>query len=338
MTRPLLAAAFALLSGVPVPIAAQAAPVDSVRMLRVLGALAHDSMEGRGFGTEGGARARALLVDELRARGIAPLVRDYVQPLALRATSGRERHGGNVLAVVPGARVPDRYLVISAHYDHIGTRGGVIFNGADDNASGVAVALELASALAARPLAHSVILAFVDGEEAGLRGTRAFLEAELVPDSAIVLNVNLDMVGRNDRCELWVAGTHHYPQLRELVAGVAARSELIVRAGHDTGSGRDDWTGASDHAVFHARGIPFLYFGVEDHADYHRPSDDPDGIQPGFITRAARTVLDAVRSADEWLVAPGPSDRSPTLPTGSSGCGGQASSRSNTMTSSSTGR
>jgi Zn-dependent M28 family amino/carboxypeptidase len=119
-----------------------------------------------------------------------------------------------------------------------------------------------------------------------------------------VLNVNMDMVGRNDAGELYVAGTHHYPQLLPFVERVAADAEVRLIPGHDTPNPErrsDDWTGSSDHGAFHAQGIPFLYFGVEDHPDYHRPTDELAGIQPGFYARAVRTVLAAVRLLDAGL-------------------------------------
>ena len=75
---------------------------------------------------------------------------------------------------------------------------------------------------------------------------------------------------------------------------------MRLRFGHDrAGPTPDhDWTLQSDHGVFHRAGIPFVYFGVEDHEDYHRPSDEPDSITPAFFVGAARTILDAVRALD----------------------------------------
>lgn len=293
--------ALLLLLAAPVAAPAQEAQVDSARMLHVLGALAHDSMGGRRLGSPESLRARQLLVRELERRGIEPLGADYLQHFSVPSRGGAPRQGTNVLGVIRGTVAPGRYIVVSAHYDHLGTRDGRIYNGADDNASGTAAALEVASSLRARPPAHSVIIALFDGEEAGLRGARAFTDAPPVPLAAIALNINLDMVGRNDAGELYVAGTHPYPQLRAIVDAVRARSEVILRMGHDSGGGMANWTAASDHAAFHERGIPFLYFGVEDHVDYHRESDDAERIQAGFFVRATRTIIAAVRAADGWL-------------------------------------
>src|SRR5690606_11353073 len=139
-----------------------------------------------------------------------------------------------------------------------------------------------------------------DAEEGGLRGARAFVAAPPVPLDSIRLNVNLDMVGRNARGELYVAGLHHYPFLTPIVSAVQAEAEIRVLPGHDDPSlGADDWTSQSDHGAFHEKGIPFLYFGVEDHPDYHRPTDTFDHIMPGFFVDAVEAVLTAVLVADE---------------------------------------
>lgn len=114
----------------------------------------------------------------------------------------------------------------------------------------------------------------------------------------------MDMIGRNDAGELYVAGTHHYPHLLPFVQRMAASAELILIPGHDTPNPArpsDDWTSASDHGAFHAVNIPFLYFGVEDHPDYHRPTDRFERIQPGFHARAVRTVLTAAKLLDAEL-------------------------------------
>jgi Zn-dependent M28 family amino/carboxypeptidase len=277
-----------------------AAAIDSARLLRDLGVLAHDSMEGRATGTPGNARARAFLERAFAERGIQPFGASYLQSFTF-VRRDNTLQGVNVIGVVRGTELPEQYIVVTAHYDHIGIRNGEIYNGADDNASGVAALLAFGEHFAQSPPRHSIIFAALDAEEMSLQGARAFVANPPVPRSSIVLNVNMDMVGRNDANELYVAGTYHYPQLLPIVEVVAAGAEVRLIPGHDR-PGRepgDDWTNLSDHGVFHAAGIPFLYFGVEDHPDYHRPTDTVDGIQPAFYNRAARTILTALRLLDQ---------------------------------------
>jgi Zn-dependent M28 family amino/carboxypeptidase len=146
-----------------------------------------------------------------------------------------------------------------------------------------------------------MVFALWDAEEVGHLGSRAFVADPPIPLTSIAVNVNLDMVSRNDRDELYAAGAHHYPAMRPVLDSLAPHSAVLLRFGHDSGGGRDDWTGQSDHASFHAAKIPFVYFGVEDHPDYHRPTDDFERILPGFYVRAVRTIGGFLERLDRTL-------------------------------------
>ncbi len=294
----LLAGALAL-GGLIAPLLVSAqgvAAVDTAGLMATVRVLAADSMEGRRIGTPGGARARAYLLRRLAALGVSPLVAGYQEPFRVTDSTG----GVNLLGLIPGTRYPGRYIVLSAHYDHVGIKGGQIYNGADDNASGTAAVLAIAEALERTPLSHSVIVALLDGEESGLLGAKAFLAAKPVPVEAIALNVNLDMVSHSDSGDLWAAGTAQTPALRPVLDSLATVAPVHLRFGHDRAgvAGQQDWTNDSDHGPFHAAGIPFIYFGVEDHKDYHRPTDDPETITPAFFGRAVGTMLAALRRLD----------------------------------------
>jgi hypothetical protein len=278
------------------------AAIDSARLMRDISVLAHDSMEGRLVGTPGSVRAQAFLIRSFAGIGLEQLGESYSHPFTF--TRQQQITGVNIVGMVRGTVRPDRYIVVTAHYDHLGIRDGQIYNGADDNASGTAGLISIADYFARNAPRHSMLFVAFDAEEGGLRGARTFVADPPVPQQSMVLNVNMDMIGRNDAGELYVAGTHHYPQLLPLVQRVAADAPVTLIPGHDTPNPArpsDDWTGSSDHAAFHAVGIPFLYFGVEDHPDYHRPTDTIEGIQPGFYVRAVRTVLSALKLLDTEL-------------------------------------
>ncbi len=279
--------------------AAAASRLDGARMLGAVGVLAHDSMEGRATATPGIARARRWLLAEFAAIGLEPPEGGYGQPFAIGARSGSPQ-GVNLVGVIPGRRRPERVLVLGAHYDHLGIRRASIHNGADDDASGVAAVLELARWFRAHPPASTVVVALFDAEEAGSVGSEAFVRSPPIPLDRVAAMVNLDMVGRNAANELWIAGTAHWPKLVPVAETAGGRSALTVRLGHDRPgvAGVADWTFASDHGSFHQAGIPFLYFGEEDHADYHRPTDDVERIQPAFLLGAAETVLAALLVLD----------------------------------------
>ena len=265
--------------------------IDVEGLLRDVSVLAHDSMEGRFAGTPGNERARRYIVAQLDSLGI---------PAAPRGRTAAFSSGVNLLGLVQGTAVSDRYVVVSAHFDHLGVRNGETYNGADDNASGTAAVLALAELFAAAPPRHSFLFVLFDAEETGLRGAQAFVDDPPVPRESIAMNVNLDMVSRSAAGELYAAGTYHYPSLEPFVDEVAARSPISLIKGHDSPGlpAGDDWTEASDHGPFHAAGIPFIYFGVEDHEGYHQPTDDFEAITPEFFADAVATVADFLRVID----------------------------------------
>jgi len=306
--RGVAAAAVAVASAISVTTSLHAQSVTAsdattARIMQRLGALAADSMEGRRAGTAGSVRARAWIVAELTAMGAKPIGSSYAMPITLRARAGSDTSGANIVARIPGKNSSGPVLVLSAHYDHLGVRNGEIFNGADDDASGCVALLTIAERLLREPPEHDVILAFFDAEESGMVGSKAFVNAPPVPIERIALNINLDMVARQDGKALWVSGTSHTPSLKPIAEVAAKTSAVTIRFGHDTKDLKpgDDWTGSSDHAAFHSKGIPFLYLGVEDHADYHKSGDDADKVDPAFYRGTVEFAYALVRAADAKL-------------------------------------
>lgn len=287
----------------PAPAAPEvSAPAD--KLLDDVRILSADDMQGRLVGSEGGAKARAYLVGRLAELGIAPALGGAVEQPFQTSRGGKAVTGVNLLGVINGTGGSHRALVLMAHYDHVGVQGGQIFNGADDNASGVAVLLSVAASLTQEAPLHDVILALVDGEEGGLSGARA-----MVADPAFqplldrtILAVNLDMVSRSDKNELYAAGAFRFPALKPYLQEIVAAAPVTLKLGHDNpAQGKDDWTTQSDHMAFHQIGKPWVYFGVEDHPDYHQPSDDFAAIPEDFFRRSAKTVELAVRTFDRQL-------------------------------------
>lgn len=300
MTRRTLVPALVLLAAAAAPLAGQVAgqaTVDADALMRDLSILAHDSLEGRAPGSPGSRGARAHIEARLASMGLVVAADTFQLPQGDDAVEAV-----NVWATIPGTHHPDRYLVLTAHHDHLGVREGDIYNGADDNASGTAAVLALAEVLARAPPRHSVVVALLDAEESGLAGARRFVAAPPVPLEHVLMNVNLDMVARSEG-ELWAVGTTQYPALRPLVEAVEPEPPVFIRFGHDTEAdqGSDDWVMASDHAAFHREGIPFLYFGVADHPDYHRPTDDVEAVDPAFYVAAVETLRRVLETLDGAL-------------------------------------
>ncbi len=286
------------------PAGVQTATIDGAQLLRDLGTLSADDMEGRLPGTPGGAKARAYILRRFKEAGIQPIGDSYERPFAFRGRGdSTDRSGVNIVGVVRGRREPERFLVVTAHFDHLGVRNGQVFNGADDNASGVAALLAVAARVSANKPEHSVVFAALDAEESGLNGAKAFMRDPPVAREAIVMNVNLDMVARDEKNILFATGTFQYPFLKAYLKDVA-RPPVVLRLGHDgTNPKEDDWTKDSDHYPFHEAGIPFIYFGVEDEAQHHKATDDAETVTKEFFIGAANTILAAIRTFDANLEA-----------------------------------
>lgn len=283
---------------------ANVSPVLVSDPLEITRVLAADDMEGREAGTAGGEKAREWLLVQMRARPFELVVEDFQHVFEFAPRIDEPTITGvNLIGLIPGTSVGEGPLmVVTAHYDHVGVRGGEVFNGADDNASGVAGALAIADHFFANPPEHDVVIALLDAEEKGLRGAYAMMEDEIIEQDRIALNVNLDMLSKNDMRELYAAGSYHTPSLRPLLDDLALNVPVVLKQGHDRPElGFDDWTLQSDHGVFHRVGIPFVYFGVEDHPDYHQPTDVYETIPEAFFVDSVRTVVAAAEVFDAEL-------------------------------------
>ena len=292
---------------------ASAPRIDSATLMADLKVLSDPAMEGRKVGSPGGARARAYLLQRYRQIGLEPVGSDFEQAFSFTPGRGirfwrgkfwqtpQPVSGVNLIGRITGTAEPGQVIVVSAHYDHLGVRNGQIYTGADDNASGVAAMLAVATWFRAHPPRHTLLFVAFDGEEAGLRGARAFLEKPPVPAEQLLANINFDMLSRSKPGEIFVTGLWANPQLRASLDALRAHALPTVIYGHDYPRpfwNQDDWTMQSDQGVFAQKDIAFLYFGVEDHPDYHQPSDRFEKIDLPFYPQVADLVTAAVSAVD----------------------------------------
>lgn len=275
--------------------------LDSRQLLQDVKILSADSMQGRKSCTAGSQKAQHYILAAIKKNNLRAFAGNFKQVFSFAARGAQCDSATNLIGYFSGTS-SSPCLVLSAHYDHLGVMNGQIYPGADDNASGVAALLAIMDYFSRHQPCHTLIFAFFDGEEAGLYGARAFVNNLPVAAATIALNVNLDMVSRNDKNELYVAGVFYSPFLKPYLNAVAKTSAVKLRLGHDQGENANvNWTNASDQGPFHESGIPFAYFGVEDHRDYHRPTDVFAHIDPKFFVNAATTILTAVLRFDENL-------------------------------------
>lgn len=271
-----------------------AAGLDSASLINDLNSLSSEALGGRETGTPGNALAQAYIARRFDSLQLKQPDSGRFQsfPLGNRSTPIT---GKNIIGIIPGTTYPDKYYVISAHYDHLGTKGDKIYFGADDNASGSACLLALARYFKHHPPKHSFIFTSFDAEEKGLVGSRYFVGHLPVDSTKVLLNVNMDMVSRNDKNEIYASGTWHYPFLKKYVDSIKPLTSVTVSFGHDNPSeGHNDWTNQSDHYPFHKAKIPYLYFGVEDHPDYHKPTDTFDKVDKGFYFRVCNMIRETI--------------------------------------------
>ena len=272
-------------------------------------ALSSDEMQGRQAGSAESATARAMIIERLEALGVEPVGGSFEHPFKygpFRApetgtAAAPDKDGVNVMGVIRGSQSNDIAMVISAHYDHLGVRDGEIYNGTDDNASGVVGALAIAEHFAKTAPTHDVHFVFFDAEEDGFGGARDYITDPPISLETVALNLNFDMVSRGDNGILWASGTHHWPDMVPRVTAVAETAPVTIQLGFDQGDGREDWTLLSDHAVFFRAGIPHIYFGVEDHPDYHKPTDDFENVDQTWFLKSVDTLIMMSEAMDEDL-------------------------------------
>jgi Zn-dependent M28 family amino/carboxypeptidase len=279
--------------------------VDVSQLLKDLKTLSADDMQGRKFGTPGGAKAREYIEGRFKKAGLQPFGDSYLQPFEITGRNGGQVSGANIIGFLKGAKNTDRYIIITAHYDHLGVEGGEVFNGADDNASGTAALFAMAEYFRQKKPNNSLIFVAFDAEELGLLGAKKFVENLPVKKEQVLLNINMDMIAHNDVNELYASGTKHYPNLKPYLETIAKSKATQVKLllGHDQPNPPgEDWTNQSDQYPFHQAKIPFIYFGVEDHKDYHKATDEFENINQPFYVHAVETILAAVKLFDEKLL------------------------------------
>ena len=279
---------------------------------------ASDEFEGRNTGDAGQKKA----VEYLRNFYIENDIeagdpdKDYFQKMTLKISRGNEGEVDteNVIAIIRGTEIPDEYIILTAHLDHVGygrtgSRAGrnvnKIHNGADDDGSGTVAVLEIAQAFKeaskkGKGPKRSIVFLHVTGEEKGLLGSAYYADNPIYPLEDTVTNLNLDMIGRTDptregknREYIYIIGSDHDSQdlhnLSEQTNLESVNIELDYRF-----NAKDDpqrFYYRSDHYNFAKNGIPIIFYFSGTHPDYHMPSDTPDKIDYDLLEVRSRLVF-----------------------------------------------
>ncbi len=304
----------------------------AVRLMQHVAELAGPQMRGRMAGTADEERALAYVVAQLEAAGIA------APPAGRRKTfSLGKRTSANVYGLIRGSTgLADEFVVLGAHVDHLGIVGGVLHAGAEDDASGVSLVLEVGKALAheRHGLGRSVLLAFFGAEEQGKLGSLAYVANPPIPLERTVAMVNVDMIGLpmlhqslmwipkllwgiDDSRSVGIVGTEGHPGLRAIV-------DQSCRTGPITAVGPEDFPDfikdminaqaldRSDDASFRRAGIPAVFFSSSEADSYHSADDKLQDIVPEILAQRAAAILDTVTRltrADWAFIRSGPGRR-----------------------------
>jgi Zn-dependent M28 family amino/carboxypeptidase len=274
----------------------QEVKLDTDQLIKDLQFISSDETEGRRTGTEGNRIAREYLVDRFEEAGAEPFRGSFTHEFEFENRDGETITGINVIGEITGKS--DSMIVITAHYDHLGKRDSLIFNGADDDASGTAALLAYIDYFSQTQPNHTLVFAAFDAEEMGLRGARSLASDSVFLDK-LKMNINLDMIAQNDKNEIYAVGTYHYPQFKPTLQQIETEGLNLLFGHDDPESELDDWTYASDHGPFHQQGVPFIYFGVDDHEHYHRHTDDFETIPQDFYKASTALILNAIISFDQ---------------------------------------
>lgn len=268
--------------------------------------LTSDKYKGRAPGGRLNKKLIRYLRQELRKSGIKPFNDDYFQPFECTIrTKDKESTGStvktwNVVGYIRGKdpEVNHEYIVLGAHYDHLGMGGpsskseskSGLHYGADDNASGTAALLEIAEKLAANKdlLDRSIVIVAFGAEEQGLKGSAYFIEHPPVPQEQIKMMINMDMVGRlNEQKHIYMGGAGTFPGGMELMQRLGEEHGMhpIVHAGE---------VGGSDHVSFYRKKISVLGLHTGPHPQYHTPEDTIDRINFAGQYKVANYIYQAI--------------------------------------------
>ncbi len=269
--------------------------------------VASDEMEGRDTGSKGQKKAGLYLIEQYKKAGIpfpkgATSYYQNVPAAFMNKDSGENLPDSeNIWAFIEGTEKPEEIVVVSAHYDHVGIKKGVIYNGADDDGSGTVALLEIAQAFQkAKNEGHgpkrSILILHMTGEEHGLYGSDYYSQHPLFPVSKTVADVNIDMIGRRDEAHkdsnnyIYLIGSDYLSSDLYNICESENKKFTNMKIDYKYNDRKDPnrFYYRSDHYNFAKLGIPVVFLFNGTHSDYHKPTDKVEKIEFEALTKRAQ--------------------------------------------------
>lgn len=272
--------------------------------------LASDKLEGRQTGTRGEKKAAAYIEKRFKELDLEPKgTKGFLQPFTFKPKTNPQDEvkfdvnndetitGNNVVGFINNNA--ENTVIIGAHFDHLGFGGEgslyrdtikAIHNGADDNASGVSILLNLAAKLKGKNTTNNYLFIAFSGEEMGLLGSNYFVKNPTIDIKKVSYMINMDMVGRLKKdSTLAVYGTGTSPIFKQTLKSHNNKFKLIQQ---------ESGVGPSDHTSFYLADIPVLHFFTGQHEDYHKPSDDSDKLNYDGMETISNYIFDIITDLD----------------------------------------
>lgn len=273
--------------------------------------LADDKLEGRQTGTKGELEAAKYLSKRFKELGLLEKgTTNYLQPFSFTPKTNPHEQvqftenedgtitGNNVIGLIDNNA--ENTIIIGAHYDHLGYGGDgslyrdsikAVHNGADDNASGVAVMLDLARKLRKTNTNNNYLFMAFSGEEMGLLGSNYFVKNPTIDTKKVNFMINMDMVGKLKKdSTLAVYGTGTSPMFKQALKAHNTNFKLVQK---------ESGVGPSDHTSFYLADIPVLHFFTGQHEDYHKPSDDADKLNYEGMEKISNYIFKIISDLDD---------------------------------------
>jgi len=267
--------------------------------------LSSDDFQGRKTGESGYDIASKYLKDYYIEKGIlSPLGNEYYQHISQSFFYDHSNGSQNVVAYIKGTEFPEEVLIISAHLDHLGTKDGWVYNGADDNSSGTAAVMEIAEAFKiAESQGHapkrSILFLHLTGEEEGLEGSRYYTTHPIFSLDETIANLNIDMIGRIDSMHegnenyIYLIGSDKLSTELHYISEVANEkfTQLDLDYKYNDENDSNNYYSRSDHYNFAQYDIPVIFYFSGTHKDYHLPTDTAEKVNYPLLEKRTKLIF-----------------------------------------------